>query len=95
MKKIIIILAVFTALSINTSAQSGISLSQYTTTTSVINPAYSGASGRFTAQLVSRNQWVGIEGAPKTNTLIINTPVNNFNLGIGGSIIHEKIGAVN
>jgi hypothetical protein len=38
-----------------------------------------------------RTQWVGL-GAPVTNTASINTPLNNSNLGLGISIINDKIG---
>jgi hypothetical protein len=39
-----------------------------------------------------RTQWVGLDGAPVTNTASINTPLNNSNLGLGISIINDKIG---
>ena len=39
-----------------------------------------------------RTQWVGLDGAPVTNTASINTPLNTKNLGLGVSIINDKIG---
>jgi type IX secretion system PorP/SprF family membrane protein len=39
-----------------------------------------------------RNQWVGLDGAPVTNTFSLNTPINNSNFGIGFSIVNDRIG---
>jgi type IX secretion system PorP/SprF family membrane protein len=39
-----------------------------------------------------RTQWVGLDGAPVTNTVSVNTPLNNSNLGLGVSLINDKIG---
>jgi hypothetical protein len=56
-----------------------------------INPAYAGSRGNEYFAL-HRTQWVGLDGAPVTNTASINTPLNNSNLGLGISIINDKIG---
>lgn len=42
-----------------------------------------------------RTQWVGLDGAPTTNTASINTPINNSNLGLGLTFINDKIGPTN
>jgi type IX secretion system PorP/SprF family membrane protein len=39
-----------------------------------------------------RTQWVGLDGAPTTNAFSINTPLNNSNLGLGVSVVSDKIG---
>jgi type IX secretion system PorP/SprF family membrane protein len=39
-----------------------------------------------------RTQWVGLDGAPVTNALSFNTPINNSNIGIGLSAINDRIG---
>ena len=41
---------------------------QYLFNQQMINPAYVGIYNRFSVGLISRAQWVGIEGAPVTNT---------------------------
>ena len=38
-----------------------------------------------------RTQWVGLDGAPVTNTASINTPLGS-NIGLGLSFINDKIG---
>jgi type IX secretion system PorP/SprF family membrane protein len=37
-------------------------------------------------------QWVGLDGAPVTNAVSVNTPLNNSKLGLGVSIINDRIG---
>jgi type IX secretion system PorP/SprF family membrane protein len=57
-----------------------------------INPAYAGSRGALSIFGLHRNQWVGLDGAPVTNTFAINTPINNSNIGLGVSIINDRIG---
>jgi len=42
-----------------------------------------------------RTQWVGLDGAPITNTFSVNTPIENSKLGIGVSLLNDKIGPTN
>jgi hypothetical protein len=35
---------------------------------------------------------VGLDGAPVTNAVSVNTPLNNSKLGLGVSIINDRIG---
>jgi type IX secretion system PorP/SprF family membrane protein len=57
-----------------------------------INPAYAGSRGVMSIFALHRTQWVGLDGAPVTNVASINTPLNEKNLGLGVSIINDKIG---
>jgi type IX secretion system PorP/SprF family membrane protein len=59
-----------------------------------INPAYAGAKGVTSASLIVREQWVEWEGHPKTQNLFVHSPLNT-EMGIGGSIVNDKIGIVN
>ncbi len=65
---------------------------QYQFNTIAVNPAYAGASDFFTINLLNRNQWVGIEGAPVTQTISVNSSVPNSNFGVGLSAINDKLG---
>ena len=42
---------------------------QYMYNTVSINPAYAGSRGHLSIAGLHRSQWVGLEGAPKTQTL--------------------------
>jgi hypothetical protein len=47
--------------------------------------------GALSIFALHRTQWVGL-GAPVTNAVSINTPLNNSKLGLGVSIINDRIG---
>ena len=59
----------------------------------VINPAYAGSKENMAGSFMYRQQWVGLEGAPKTATFSIHSPVGK-NVGLGLSAISDKIGPV-
>jgi type IX secretion system PorP/SprF family membrane protein len=65
---------------------------QYMYNTININPAYAGSRGALSIFALHRTQWVGLDGAPVTNAVSVNTPFNNSRLGLGVSVINDKIG---
>jgi type IX secretion system PorP/SprF family membrane protein len=73
-------------------AQQDAQFTQYMYNTINVNPAYAGSRGALSMFALHRTQWVGLDGAPVTNTVSINTPLNNSNLGLGLSLINDKIG---
>lgn len=66
---------------------------QYMYNMNVINPAYAGSQGTLSIGVLGRTQWVGIDGAPKTITASIHSPIKK-NVGLGFSVIADKIGPV-
>jgi type IX secretion system PorP/SprF family membrane protein len=60
-----------------------------------INPAYTGSRGQVSAVGLVRDQWVGIEGAPRTQTISIHGPLGIDKNGIGLNLLHESIGDYN
>ncbi len=68
---------------------------QYMYNTVSINPAYAGSRDGFSITALNRNQWVGVDGAPVTQTLSINSPLRNDKIGLGLSVINDKIGDEN
>lgn len=56
-----------------------------------INPAYAGTRGVTTIFGLHRAQWVGLDGAPVTNSASLNAPVGK-NVGLGVSFVNDKIG---
>jgi type IX secretion system PorP/SprF family membrane protein len=73
-------------------AQQDAQFTQYMYNTININPAYAGSRESMSVFALHRTQWVGLEGAPVTNTLSINTPINGSNVGLGVSVVNDKIG---
>jgi type IX secretion system PorP/SprF family membrane protein len=76
-------------------AQQDSQFTQYMYNTININPAYAGSRGALSIFGLHRTQWVGMDGAPTTNSFSVNTPINNSNLGLGVSFINDKIGPTN
>ncbi|HEX8562008.1 MAG TPA: type IX secretion system membrane protein PorP/SprF [Flavobacterium sp.] len=76
-------------------AQQDAQFTQYMYNTININPAYAGSRGALSIFGLHRTQWVGMDGAPVTNALSINTPLGNKGVGIGVSLVNDKIGPTN
>ena len=73
-------------------AQQDAQFTQYMYNTINVNPAYAGSRGALSIFALHRTQWVGLDGAPVTNAVSINTPLNGSNLGLGVSLINDRIG---
>ena len=88
--RILIFVLMFTAAI--SHAQQDAQFTQYMYNTINVNPAYAGSRGAMSIFGLHRTQWVGLDGAPVTNALSLNTPLNESNLGIGLSFINDRIG---
>jgi type IX secretion system PorP/SprF family membrane protein len=88
--KLFSIVMMFTA--IVSYAQQDAQYTQYMYNTINVNPAYAGSRGALSIFALHRTQWVGLDGAPVTNTVSLNTPFNNSKLGLGVSIVNDEIG---
>jgi len=92
MKKITNLLVVFTLLLAGlVYGQQDPHYTQYMYNQNILNPAYAGSRGDLSIGLLGRTQWVGIDGAPDTQTLNVHSAVGS-NLGLGLSAIHDQIG---
>ncbi len=60
-----------------------------------INPGYAGSRGVLSLSALSRMQWVGIDGAPLTQTFVAHTPFINYNMGLGFTVVNDRIGPIN
>lgn len=56
-----------------------------------VNAGYTASGGHLSAIGLYRSQWAGLEGAPRTITFGMETPVNEFD-GLGLSIIQDELG---
>lgn len=66
---------------------------QYIFNNAIINPAQAGVKDENQIGVLTRHQWLGMDGAPTTNTIFINTALPK-NLGFAGGIYLDKIGPV-
>ncbi|MDF2435787.1 MAG: hypothetical protein K0Q95_163 [Bacteroidota bacterium] len=93
MKKLLLIpTTIFLFLQISSFAQQDIMISQYMFNGLLLNPAYSGTHKYFSSTLLHRNQWVGLEGAPKTSVFSVDGPIHNERMGVGLIISNDHIG---
>ncbi|MDP2089013.1 MAG: type IX secretion system membrane protein PorP/SprF [Flavobacteriaceae bacterium] len=67
---------------------------QYMYNTMSVNPGYAGSLDHLVVNALHRSQWIGLDGAPKTQTLGVHAPLKN-NVGLGLSIINDNLGPAN
>lgn len=79
-------------LTTTTFAQQDSQYTQYMYNTINVNPAYAGSRGVTSIFLLHRTQWVGLDGAPVTNTASIHKPIGESNMGYGISFVNDRIG---
>ncbi|MUH36662.1 type IX secretion system membrane protein PorP/SprF [Zobellia amurskyensis] len=72
-------------------SQQDAQFTQYMYNTLTVNPAYAGSRDVLGVSLLHRSQWVGLDGAPSTQTFNIQGPYNE-KVGLGFSIVHDEIG---
>ncbi len=57
-----------------------------------LNPGYVGSEENINIMAMSRNQWLGLEGAPQTQLISVTAPILNQRIGVGGNILRQTIG---
>lgn len=61
----------------------------------LVNPAYAGAQVQLSATAIYRNQWVNLEGAPKTFTTTLHSGFLKSKVGLGLILANDQIGIHN
>ncbi len=92
MFKNLLILFVVVAMAQQVFAQQNPLYSHYVNNELLSNPAYAGSKGMMEIGLLYRTQWVGFDGAPKTLTAAIHSPIPNKNFALGFSLFNDQIG---
>lgn len=80
------------SVSYQTFAQQEAMFSQYMFNTLAINPAYAGSRDVLSLTALGRYQWVGVEGAPKTFTFSMDSPIKNEKMGLGLQVTRDEVG---
>ena len=93
-KRKISVLALLLCAGSGLRAQFDAMFTQYMFNETFINPAYAGSNGAMSATLLHRQQWVNFSGRPVTTTFALHGPVVNERMGVGLSILNEKIGVL-
>lgn len=92
MKKIIIIIfaiGIYGAI----NAQQLPMYSQYMFNRMLINPGVTGSEKDLPVQIAIRQQWVGFDDAPSTQTISAHYCFQNYNMGVGAVLFVDRFGA--
>lgn len=76
------------------SAQQGLVYSHFQELSLFLNPAYAGNSSINNVTFLTRQQWVGLDGAPAAYLASVHTPLRARNMGVGLDVINNTIGPV-
>ncbi len=82
----------FMAISQLSFAQQDPMYTQYMFNLQTVNPAYAGSWESMGFMVLTRQQWVGFDGAPTSQTFTFQTPLNKENIGLGVTVVNDKIG---
>lgn len=77
MKKCLVIYCLFFICVVAAKAQQKPQYTQYILNEYIVNPALTGIESYIDAKIATRQQWVGLENAPKTNYFTIHMPIGN------------------
>lgn len=95
MRKLVTLLALTVLTTVVGIAQQDPMFTHYMFNSLTFNPAYAGSKDHLAINLLHRTQWWGINGAPTTQTLTIHTPMRSERVGLGLTLVNDKIGPSN
>jgi type IX secretion system PorP/SprF family membrane protein len=73
-------------------AQQRMMFTQYMFNGLAINPAYAGSQESLDLTALAREQWIGLDGAPSTQTFSAHAPLRNQRIALGLLLTHDRIG---
>lgn len=91
-KAVLIFILIVSGLNSNVWAQQDPLYTNYMFNPHAINPAYAGSRDALSIVALGRWQWVGVPGAPNTQSFSIHSNVGKTGLALGGNFYHEGIG---
>jgi len=86
-----VVVVAFLAISFSSLAQQDPQFTHYMYNTIAVNPGYTGSRGHLSVLGLHRSQWVGLEGAPSTQSFSIHSPFGE-NVGLGLSVVNDELG---
>ena len=67
---------------------------QYINNLLTVQPAYSGMTEHVVLTSLTRLQWIGFDGAPKTESISLQAPIKDYKFSLGISLLIDKFGPV-
>jgi type IX secretion system PorP/SprF family membrane protein len=87
-----ILTALFCMIGLASYAQQDAGFSMYFFNPVYINPGYAGSRELFSGTLVHRSQWIGMEGAPTTQSITVHSAIPNSKVGLGLQVYNDDAG---
>lgn len=81
--------------SMSSFGQQEAQFTQYNDNMMYYNPGYTGSRGMLNITGIHRQQWIGIDGAPMSQSLFIHTPLKYESVGVGLSVLNDRQGPLN
>ena len=94
MKKITILIFIISA-GFVVKAQQLPQFTQYMINDYVFNPAIAGIESSYQMKSNIRNQWIGVNDAPRTTVLSVYGKYRDSNIGLGGVVFSDRVGPTN
>lgn len=92
MKHILLMLLV--VLGADVYGQQDPQFTQYMDNTLFVNPGYAGSRGMMNMTAIHREQWVGMDGRPRSTTFSLHSPLSYESVGLGFTAVNDMIGPV-
>ncbi len=92
--KLTVIILGLIAPQFSANAQQDPQFTQYYFNPLTINSGYAGTRDAMSINLALREQWLGIDGRPRTQSLSVHTPIGTSNVSLGASVIADQHGPV-
>jgi len=87
-----IALTVLTLVSLSGIAQQDAMFSQYLFNPQSLNPAYAGSRESMHIGAIAREQWVGVKGRPRTQSIFIHSPLKRKDIALGFTALRDEAG---
>ncbi|MFM7234617.1 MAG: type IX secretion system membrane protein PorP/SprF [Flavobacteriales bacterium] len=91
MKRILVSICLLAA-AVTANAQQDGMYSNHLFSMQEFNPAYVGIRGVMSGTIMHRSQWLGLEGAPNSEFIAVNSPLPFYKLSGGFSLSSDRIG---
>ena len=88
----LLVLVLFNLIVNNVLAQQEAQYTHYMYNPSIINPAFTGYRNTLSATLLHRSQWIGLSGAPTSQTFSISSPLTNEKVALGLNLSNDIVG---
>ena len=92
MRNLILILLMVVGLVGQNTAQQDPMFTKYMFNSLAYNPGFAGSPEYLSVRVLQRGQWLGIDGAPTTQSFTMHMPFKE-RVGLGLSVVNDKIGA--